>query len=221
MKSPTISSQNLRPGACLGPALEDGGCEGAACQRRDQAELLRDQRADPLERRGEHSFSGQSRLTFRQALPLGGNVRNGERGTTFVYADRFVTDAPEQARAAIVCCAILLCSASSLLLIRACHEHFIKRSDYSARILDVREQRCLCFASRLWSLSCSRDSNWMGNHFGPSSPSRARARRRESVRLGDVVSQNVWCGTRLFDDSSRTGDLACRTAINLTFVHRA
>lgn len=35
-------------------------------------------------------FSGQSWLTFRQALSLGGNVRKGERGTTVVYADRFV-----------------------------------------------------------------------------------------------------------------------------------
>lgn len=38
----------------------------------------------------ERSFSGQSWLTFRQALGLGGNVRKGERGTTVVYADRFV-----------------------------------------------------------------------------------------------------------------------------------
>src|SRR5476649_2842025 len=30
----------------------------------------------------EHGFSGQSWLTFRQALSLGGNVRKGERGTT-------------------------------------------------------------------------------------------------------------------------------------------
>lgn len=35
-------------------------------------------------------FSCQSWLTFRQALALGGNVRKGERGTTVVYADRFV-----------------------------------------------------------------------------------------------------------------------------------
>jgi len=35
-------------------------------------------------------FSCQSWLTFRQALSLGGNVRKGERGTTVVYADRFV-----------------------------------------------------------------------------------------------------------------------------------
>ena len=37
-------------------------------------------------------FSCQSWLTFRQALGLGGNVRKGERGTTVVYADRFVPD---------------------------------------------------------------------------------------------------------------------------------
>ena len=40
----------------------------------------------------EHGFSTQSWLTFRQALGLGGNVRKGERGTTVVYADRFVPD---------------------------------------------------------------------------------------------------------------------------------
>ncbi|WOH57764.1 ArdC family protein [Bradyrhizobium sp. BWC-3-1] len=38
----------------------------------------------------ERGFSGQSWLTFRQALSLGGHVRKGERGTTVVYADRFV-----------------------------------------------------------------------------------------------------------------------------------
>ena len=37
-------------------------------------------------------FSCQSWLTFRQALSLGGSVRKGERGTTVVYADRFVPD---------------------------------------------------------------------------------------------------------------------------------
>ena len=40
----------------------------------------------------EHGFPGQSWLTFRQALSLGGNVRKGERGTTVVYADRFVPE---------------------------------------------------------------------------------------------------------------------------------
>lgn len=40
----------------------------------------------------EHGFPGQSWLTFRQALSLGGNVRKGEHGTTVVYADRFVPD---------------------------------------------------------------------------------------------------------------------------------
>ncbi len=37
-------------------------------------------------------FAGQSWLTFRQALSLGGNVRKGEHGTTVVYADRFIPD---------------------------------------------------------------------------------------------------------------------------------
>ena len=44
-------------------------------------------------------FSGQSWLTFRQALGLGGHVRKGERGTTVVYADRF-TPEDERRRAA-------------------------------------------------------------------------------------------------------------------------
>ncbi|WP_252341197.1 ArdC-like ssDNA-binding domain-containing protein, partial [Acinetobacter baumannii] len=38
----------------------------------------------------ERGFTGQSWLTFRQALSLGGHVRKGERGTTVVYAARFV-----------------------------------------------------------------------------------------------------------------------------------
>jgi antirestriction protein ArdC len=44
-------------------------------------------------------FTGQSWLTFRQALSLGGRVRKGERGTTVVYADRFVPS-DEKRRAA-------------------------------------------------------------------------------------------------------------------------
>src|SRR5260370_10528170 len=47
----------------------------------------------------ERGFSGQSWLTFRQALALGGHVRKGERGTTVVYADRF-TPEDERRRAA-------------------------------------------------------------------------------------------------------------------------
>lgn len=38
----------------------------------------------------ERGHAGQSWLTFRQALALGRTVRKGERGTTVVYADRFV-----------------------------------------------------------------------------------------------------------------------------------
>src|ERR1700683_436819 len=44
----------------------------------------------------EQGFAGQSWLTFRQALSLGGNVRKGERGTTVVYADRFTPDDERQ-----------------------------------------------------------------------------------------------------------------------------
>jgi antirestriction protein ArdC len=40
----------------------------------------------------ECGFTGQSWLTFRQALGLGGNVRKGEHGTTVVYADRFTPE---------------------------------------------------------------------------------------------------------------------------------
>jgi antirestriction protein ArdC len=40
----------------------------------------------------ERGFVGQTWLTFRQALGLGGNVRKGEHGTTVVYADRFTPD---------------------------------------------------------------------------------------------------------------------------------
>jgi len=40
----------------------------------------------------EQGYSAQSWLTFRQSVALGGHVRKGERGTTVVYADRFVPD---------------------------------------------------------------------------------------------------------------------------------
>ena len=38
----------------------------------------------------ERGFSGQSWLTFRQALKIGAHVRKGEKGTIAVYADRFI-----------------------------------------------------------------------------------------------------------------------------------
>jgi antirestriction protein ArdC len=44
----------------------------------------------------KHGFPSQSWLTFRQALGLGGNVRKGERGTTVVYADRFIPEAEKK-----------------------------------------------------------------------------------------------------------------------------
>ena len=46
----------------------------------------------------EQGWPSQSWLTFRQAIEAGGAVRKGERGTTVVYADRFVPEA-EKARA--------------------------------------------------------------------------------------------------------------------------
>ena len=47
----------------------------------------------------KHGFLAQSWLTFRQARGLGGNVRRGERGSTVVYADRFIPE-EEKTRAA-------------------------------------------------------------------------------------------------------------------------
>jgi antirestriction protein ArdC len=40
----------------------------------------------------ERGFGSQNWLTFRQALGLGGHVQKGEKGTTVVYADRFIPD---------------------------------------------------------------------------------------------------------------------------------
>jgi antirestriction protein ArdC len=38
----------------------------------------------------ERGFNSQNWLTFRQALKIGAHVRKGEKGTTVVYADRFI-----------------------------------------------------------------------------------------------------------------------------------
>jgi antirestriction protein ArdC len=38
----------------------------------------------------ERGFTGQNWLTFRQALKIAAHVRKGEKGTTVVYADRFI-----------------------------------------------------------------------------------------------------------------------------------
>jgi antirestriction protein ArdC len=38
----------------------------------------------------ERGFTRQNWLTFRQGLAIGAHVRKGERGTTVVYADRFI-----------------------------------------------------------------------------------------------------------------------------------
>ena len=86
----------------MGAALGHRGGEGAS----GHAEKRRDR---PANTSGinililwgaaiEHGFTGQSWLTFRQALSLGGHVRKGERGTTVVYADRFVPVDEKRAR---------------------------------------------------------------------------------------------------------------------------
>ena len=46
----------------------------------------------------EAGYASQCWMTFKQALEAGGCVRKGERGTTVVYADRFVPEA-ERTRA--------------------------------------------------------------------------------------------------------------------------
>jgi len=47
----------------------------------------------------EHGYPSQGWLTFRQAQEAGGRVRKGEKGTTVVYADRFIPQA-EKSKAA-------------------------------------------------------------------------------------------------------------------------
>ena len=79
----------------LGAAVGLIGCPRAtrnAEERRDRPGLQRHQRPHSLGHVVEHGFTVQTWLTFRQALALGGHVRKGERGTTIVYADRFIPD---------------------------------------------------------------------------------------------------------------------------------
>lgn len=44
----------------------------------------------------EAGYASQCWITFKQALAAGGCVRKGERGTTIVYADRFVPEAERE-----------------------------------------------------------------------------------------------------------------------------
>jgi len=44
----------------------------------------------------EREYPSQGWLTFRQALSAGGQVRKGEKGTTVVYADRFIPQAERE-----------------------------------------------------------------------------------------------------------------------------
>ncbi len=64
-----------------------------------EADQARTVRRVKRKRCAERGFTGQHWLTFRQALNLGGHVRKGERGTTVVFADRFIPYR-ERARAA-------------------------------------------------------------------------------------------------------------------------
>ena len=59
-------------------------------ERRDRPRLQRHQYPDPVVRLAERGFTGQNWLTFRQALKIGAHVQKGEKGTTVVYADRFI-----------------------------------------------------------------------------------------------------------------------------------
>lgn len=91
-KSPTELSANLRPAECRGcsPGYRGGdGVLGHAEERRDRPSIQRHQRSDPLGR-CHRTRIHRSELAYRPPLSLGGHVRKGERGTTVVYADRFV-----------------------------------------------------------------------------------------------------------------------------------
>jgi antirestriction protein ArdC len=86
----------------VGAAMGDGSDQGAARHAAQRFHPARISGINVLILWGaviEHGFSGQSWLTFRQVLGLGGHVRKGERGTTVVYADRFTPD-DERRRAA-------------------------------------------------------------------------------------------------------------------------
>ena len=84
--SPGGRRRRRRRSACPGTPRPNGATRGSTCSILWGAVI-------------EHGFAGQSWLTFRQALSLGGHVRKGERGTTVVYADRFTPD-DERRRAA-------------------------------------------------------------------------------------------------------------------------
>jgi Antirestriction protein len=92
----------LEAAVSRGCSLGDGGDQGAARHAAQRSTQRGYSGINVLILWGsviEHGFSGQSWLTFRQALGLGGHVRKGERGTTVVYADRFTPD-DERRRAA-------------------------------------------------------------------------------------------------------------------------
>jgi antirestriction protein ArdC len=77
--------------AAIGHSGDQGAVRSAA-QRVDAAQIFRDQVLMLWSAVIECGFSGQSWLTFRQALGLGGQVRKSEQGTTVAYANRFTQD---------------------------------------------------------------------------------------------------------------------------------
>ena len=79
----------------LGPALGHGAAKASLAMPKNAATKRRYSGINVLilwRAVIDRGFAGQSWLTFRQALGLGGHVRKGERGTTVVYADRFVPE---------------------------------------------------------------------------------------------------------------------------------
>ncbi len=85
------------------PWVQPWGLEGAACAALPRNALTRRRYSgiNVLILWGaviEGGFPSQNWLTFRQAREAGGSVRRGEKGTSVVYADRFIPEA-EKARA--------------------------------------------------------------------------------------------------------------------------
>jgi hypothetical protein len=149
----------------------------------------------------QHGFPGQSWLTFRQALSLGGNVRKGEHGTTVVYADRF-TPEDEKRRARETgedAAAIRSSSASPSSMPRnatACRRtsrpslhpsarpHRTARRDPDPgnrhRLPHRRRPRLLCAGTRLCA-GAAAAGLFRADQLAPHGPARTGARHRPHV----------------------------------------
>jgi hypothetical protein len=90
-RSPKRSSPRSNTAARLGCSPEATSRPRSACRRTPPgSRLQRHQCADPQIACIERGFDTQSWPTFRKALKAAGHVRKGEKGTTLVYADRFI-----------------------------------------------------------------------------------------------------------------------------------